>query len=307
MLTSTRRLRSADDDPTCVRTRLESLFRRAAPATGDPPGTPDSPDESGVPSRPATHGGRSASGSPGPAGPAPAGADRGVGLLTGSLAGRWPNARIDPGRRGILALLAVALAVAVLVGALVWRARPAVEPAPTSLVARSDPTAPTGRTGPTNSDPAPTATPGDRIVVAVVGRVRHPGIVTLTRGARVIDAIRAAGGLSPGADPGLLNLARRLGDGEQVVVDVPTPGAMVAAGSEVRGAQPDGAASGGMVNLNTATAAELVALPGIGPVTAQRILDWRSAHGQFTSVAQLGQVSGIGPAKLAQIRGRVTV
>lgn len=297
MLTSTRRLRSADDDPTCVRTRLESLFRRAAPAIDDPPGTPDSPDESGVHSGPAAHGG-------------PAGADWGVGLLTRSLSGRWPTARIDPGRRGILALLAVALAVAVLVGVLVWRARPAVEPVPASLVGHSDPTVPTGRTGPTgptSSGPMPTATPGDRIVVAVVGRVRHPGIVTLTPGARVIDAIRAAGGLSPGADPGLLNLARRLGDGEQVVVDVPAPGITVAAGSEVRGAQPSGTASGGMVNLNTATAAELVALPGIGPVTAQRILDWRSAHGRFASVAQLGQVSGIGPAKLAQIRGRVTV
>jgi competence protein ComEA len=150
------------------------------------------------------------------------------------------------------------------------------------------------------------------VVVAVAGRVRHPGVVRLPTGARVIDAVRAAGGALPRADLGLLNLARRLSDGELVVVGVPgvgVPGAPQGGppgGSPSSGASP-GTAETATVDLNAATAEQLDALPGVGPVLAQRIVEWRAAHGRFSSVAQLQEVDGIGAAKFAQLRDRVTV
>jgi competence protein ComEA len=139
-------------------------------------------------------------------------------------------------------------------------------------------------------------------VVSVVGQVAAPGLVTLPAGARVADAIAAAGGLLPEADPATVNGAAVLGDGQQIAVGVPgagpPAGATVAAGD---------APSGGLLDLNTATAAELDALPGIGPVLAQRIVDHRTASGPFTSVDQLDEVSGIGPAIFADLAQRVRV
>jgi competence protein ComEA len=140
------------------------------------------------------------------------------------------------------------------------------------------------------------------LVVSVVGRVRQPGLVTLVAGARVADAIAAAGGLLPGADAASVNLAAVVTDGQQIAVGV--PGAPGDAGGQTSSTGPGG---GAPVNLNSATAADLDALPGIGPVLAQRIVDYRLQQGSFTSIDQLDDVPGIGPALFAQLRKRVTV
>jgi competence protein ComEA len=237
---------------------------------------------------------------PDPAGSAPAGPGRDwlAGLVPTSLTG----ARLDPGRRATAALIAVAVAVAGVIAFLTWRSRPVAVTAPPvtsmSAVAAASP-APSSRS----------SAPAAPIVVAVSGRVRHPGVVRLAAGARVIDAVDAAGGPLPGADLGLLNLARRLTDGELVVVGLPTapaPAAAMPAGS----AQPPGTGvdpGGGVLDLNAATVEQLDGLPGVGPVLAQRIVDYRTAHGRFDSVDRLRDVSGIGDAKFAQLRDKVTV
>jgi competence protein ComEA len=124
-------------------------------------------------------------------------------------------------------------------------------------------------------------------------------VVGLPAGARVIDAIKAAGGLRRGASAGTLNLARRVVDGEQIAVGIdltPPPEAV-----------PSGAATGEPIDLNTASAAQLDQLPGVGPVLAQRIVDYRTRRGAFRSVDELRQVSGIGQAKFADIKSLVHV
>jgi competence protein ComEA len=148
------------------------------------------------------------------------------------------------------------------------------------------------------------------IVVDVVGKVRRPGIAVLPVGARVVDAVRAAGGVRRGVDPATVNMARLLSDGEQVVVGGPA-GAVGAAGTlgtpgTAAGSGP-APPSGGLVNLNTADQATLETLPGVGPVTAAAILEWRAQHGAFTSVDELLEVSGIGDATLAEIAPHVTL
>lgn len=153
------------------------------------------------------------------------------------------------------------------------------------------------------SPETPTATPGV-VVVDVAGKVRHPGVATLPLGSRVVDAIRKAGGVRRGVDLAGLNLARVLVDGEQVLVGVaPPPGVAASAAS----ASTAAAAPGQLVNLNTATLAGLEALPGVGPVTAQKILDWRTAHGSFSSVDELLEVDGIGEKTLADLAPYVTL
>jgi competence protein ComEA len=138
-----------------------------------------------------------------------------------------------------------------------------------------------------------------RVVVDVSGKVRRPGIAVLRSGARVVDAIRAAGGARPGVDLGALNLARVLTDGEQIVVGGPaTPVATSAAsGSPVTG----------LVDINTADETTLETLPEVGPVTAQSIITWRTEHGGFSSVDQLLEVDGIGDATLAKLTPYVTI
>jgi competence protein ComEA len=143
-----------------------------------------------------------------------------------------------------------------------------------------------------------------KVVVDVTGRVRHPGIQVLHQGARVVDAIRAAGGARPGVDLSALNLARLLSDGEQVVVGPGQPAVGAGAPASLPSAGPPVA---GLVNLNTADQTALESLPEVGPVTAQAILAWRTEHGGFTSVDQLLDVDGIGDATLAQLAPYVTV
>ena len=219
------------------------------------------------------------------------------------VVGRWTptglrEARTDPGRRGAVALVGVALLAALAVAVYVWHGRPqpqAIAPPPVATGA-----APTG--------PAASPTSGRSLVVAVSGKVRRPGVVTVPAGARVIDVLKAAGGPLPSADIGMLNLARRVADGELVTVGVPAP---APAGSGSAGeAPPAGDAAGGRtapIDLNTATLAELETLPGVGPVLAQRIVDWRTEHGEFATVDQLSDVPGIGDARLAQLRDLVQV
>jgi competence protein ComEA len=185
----------------------------------------------------------------------------------------------DIGRHGVRALAAFAVLLAAVAAILAWHGRPSVEPVAPALTA----------------GPSRTTAPST-IVVAVTGRVRHPGLVRLPAGSRVADAIDAAGGVLPGTDISSLNLARKLTDGELIAVGV--PGGSAAA---------DSADAGGLVNLNTASLAQLETLPGVGPVLAQRIVDYRDQHGGFTSVDQLRQVDGIGDAKFEQLKSRVTV
>jgi competence protein ComEA len=189
--------------------------------------------------------------------------------------GRW-----DPGRRGLVALGTVAAAAAVVAGCVLLRGRPQ-EVAPPAVVGRA----------------AASTAPGAVVVVDVDGKVRHPGIVRLPIGARVNDALRAAGGALPGASLVGLNLARKLADGEQVLV-----------GLEASTAAPGAVAGGaGSVDLNTADVTALDALPGIGPVLAQHIVDWRTEHGRFASIDQLREVPGIGESKFASLKAKVRV
>lgn len=233
-------------------------------------------------------------------------------------------AAVTPGGKAVAGLaLLVALAVAT---ALVttWVARPREEPvparrqplgAPMSLAAATG-----GGGGPATSSPEssaavpaglPAASTGPgRLLVHVAGAVRRPGLVQLPAGSRVADAVDAAGGPTARAQPASVNLARPLVDGEQVVVlrrGDPGAGSVASGQGPVPGAPAAPGAAGGPVDLNTATLEQLDGLPGIGPVLAQRILDWRTANGRFSSVDELGEVNGIGEVTLGELRQAVTV
>lgn len=152
--------------------------------------------------------------------------------------------------------------------------------------------------------PSASTSPTPTLLVHVLGEVRKPGVVRLPQGARVRDAIAAAGGLTKRAEPGALNLAAPVGDGAQLVIG------REGHDSEVRGVEPTGSGStgaGAVIDLNTATLTQLDTLPGVGPVTAQKILDWREEHTRFRSVAELQEVDGIGPKSYAEIAPHVRV
>lgn len=202
----------------------------------------------------------------------------------------------------VLAVAATALAAWIVVRLTGGGPPAAVELVPGSPVAASSVAAAGSGGSPSPGPASPGATPSDGLlVVHVIGEVRRPGLVRLPPGSRVADAVRAAGGLTHAGSSGGLNLARAVADGEQVVV---SPTAAAAPGPA--GAAGSGAA-GGRVDLNTATVADLDTLPGVGPVTAARILDWRAAHGRFASVDQLREVSGIGPRTFERLKPLVTV
>lgn len=210
--------------------------------------------------------------------------DPSAGVVAGEgVVGRLGGAvtAFDPGRPGLRVLAVVALVVGLVAAGVAWWSRPDPEPVAPRLAG----TAP---------EAVVTSAPVE-LVVAVSGKVHRPGLVRLPPGARVADAIEAAGGALPEAELDQLNLARKVTDGELIAVGVPPP------------PDPAGAPGGGPLNLNTATAAQLETLPGIGPALAQRIIDYRTAHGPFTSVGQLREVPGIGEARFAELEPLVTV
>ncbi|MFD6568240.1 helix-hairpin-helix domain-containing protein [Micromonospora profundi] len=198
----------------------------------------------------------------------------------------------DPGRRGVRALAVVAALVVLAAAGWAWRSRPHAEVV----------TPPGGDVASVSPAGDASASGAGELVVAVAGKVRKPGLVRLPAGSRVADAVQAAGGPLPGVDVALLNPARKVTDGELIVVGVtPPPVPAGAAGPET------GGAPGGPLNLNTATLAQLDALPGVGPVLAQRILAYRDQHGGFKGVGDLRQVDGIGDARYEQLKDLVTV
>ena len=142
-------------------------------------------------------------------------------------------------------------------------------------------------------------------LVHVAGAVRHPGVYKLHDGDRVKDAVARAGGARAGADVNAINLAAKVADGQQVVV--PRRGAAAPAAADATAGAGAGEAGAAQppVSLNSATAAQLDTLDGVGPATAQKILDWRREHGGFRSIDDLGEVPGIGPKRLAALRGKV--
>ncbi len=144
-----------------------------------------------------------------------------------------------------------------------------------------------------------TGLPSSRVVVDVVGAVRRPGLYRLAHGSRIADAVTRAGGATSKADLAQVNLAAPLADGEQVVVPKRLLGGAAGASATSPGA------SGGPVQLSTATLEQLDSLPGVGPVTAQKILDYRQKHGAFQSVDELDAVPGIGPKRLDQLHDLV--
>ncbi|MFB3737656.1 MAG: helix-hairpin-helix domain-containing protein [Candidatus Velamenicoccus archaeovorus] len=204
--------------------------------------------------------------------------------------------RLSSLSRAELLGLAVVLAVT-LGGAALWYLRSL----PSPVQVRSSVGAAAAAAASTSPSPEPPA-----ILVDVAGWVRNPGVYEFHEGDRVIDAIEAAGGARDGAMLEGLNLAAPLADGTQVLVPRRLPGQVpgaVAAGAASAGGTP----TGGPINVNTATAADLEALSGIGEVLAQRIVDYRTEHGPFASVDDLLDVSGIGDAILADIRDQITV
>jgi competence protein ComEA len=220
--------------------------------------------------------------------------------------------RADPGRAGLFALGAVAvIAVMVTVFTMMRDSAPPVASAklpPVQMVSSAKPT----------PSSAAAADPHEPVVVSVVGLVHKPGLVTVQAGARIADAVTAAGGTLDGADLIGLNMAQRVSDGQQIIVGIaPPPGQPAKLGSGVTApsggpsasAAPasQGVSPSAPVDLNTATVEQLDALPGIGPVTAAAIVAWRESNGRFTSVDQLGDVDGIGPARLEKLRNLVRV
>lgn len=231
-------------------------------------------------------------------------------------AGLLAKVRADPGRAGAIALAVIA-AVAVLITVFTM-----IGDRPAPVRSANLPAVEMVSTASPRADESAAAPGADQVVVSVVGLVHKPGLATLAPGSRIADALRAAGGALDGADTIGLNLARPLVDGEQIVVGLAPPSGPSILGSSVGVAPPAPEAPrtstaptgtgpapkpGEPVNLNTATVEQLDALPGVGPVTAAAIVAWREAHGKFTAVDQLGDVDGIGPARLEKLRALVRV
>jgi competence protein ComEA len=295
-------VRAANNPDEVVLARLRAVLAQPGAAVRASPPAPDAAPAGGLPVRGDVVDAAAPAPGAAPARGLPAGGDVVDAAVAGDdapaggpVAAAGPRARLgigafDPGRRGVRALAVVA-AVAVAVAAfLAWQARPRVEPAPAVAAAPA-----------VESTPTEAPSSGAVVVVAVAGKVRKPGLVRLPAGARVADALAAAGGVRPGVDAAMLNPARKVVDGELIVVGATPP----------PGAAGPAAAAGGVrqspLNLNTATLADLDTLPGVGPVLAQRIIDARAARGGFTAVSDLRRVSGIGNAKYEQLKDLVTV
>lgn len=228
--------------------------------------------------------------------------------------GGWlAKVRADPGRAGAIAIAAIA-AIAVLVTVFTLMRE---QPAP--VMSAKLPPVDMAATASRSPSPGPSTRPNQPVVVSVVGLVHTPGLVTLAPGARIADALKAAGGITDGADTVGLNMARQVDDGEQIVVGLAPVkgqpailGSSVSPGSAATGtpsatSRPTKGAPAALINLNTATVEQLDTLPGVGPVRAAAIVAWRNANGKFSSVDQLGEVDGIGPGRLEKLRPLVRV
>ncbi|WP_443059881.1 helix-hairpin-helix domain-containing protein [Streptomyces sp. NBC_00467] len=226
----------------------------------------------------------------------------------------WVQLRCGLEPRALAALAVVLVAAAVFAAQHFWVGRPETVRAP-ELVEQGAPAPATdSEPEPSPGPPVPSAAaPSGRIIIDVSGKVRRPGVLQLPAGSRVADALHAAGGVQPGTDLTALNRARVLVDGEQVVVGLPAqPGAAGAgagpAGGSIGGtggAGGPGAQPAGPVSLNSATAEQLDTLPGVGPVLAHHIIDYRTQHGGFRSVDELREVNGIGDRRFADLQNLV--
>lgn len=283
-----------DDDPWWApHTRLPGDDRdeRAEPPEQPPEQPPAEPAAVDVPV-PGRHAARRA--------PAP--------VAPGGWRGRWRGrVALTPWH---LTLVAIGVALA-LAAACWWVIRSDPTPQPVAPLASAEPLTSLSASPSQAATPQVLATPSGSagtVTVDVEGKVRRPGIAVLPDGSRVIDAIKAAGGAPRRRDLAGLNLAAVLTDGQQIVVGAspPAPGQPTSSGSTASGSDPP-ATPGTLVDLNTAGLDELDTLPGVGPVTAQSILDWRDENGGFTSVDELLEVDGIGPVTLAKLTPLVTV
>jgi competence protein ComEA len=209
----------------------------------------------------------------------------------------------------VVALVAVALTAAAVVA---WRTAGESTPVVPALSRHSAaplvPSAsasgpPTGATNGATTGAQKAAQGSGTVTVDVAGKVRRPGVRTLPMGSRVVDALERAGGPRGRIDLTGLNLARVLVDGEQILVGQPAAPGGIAAG--VASNAPPSA--GTLVNLNTATGEQLESLPGVGPVTAEKILAWRESHGAFSSVDELLEIDGIGEKTFAELAPLVTL
>ena len=228
----------------------------------------------------------------------------------------WPDRlallRSQPWFRPVAAGAGALLAVGVLV-AVGLSFLGAASPAPKLTLPRAEPgSAPvegTPATGGSATPPGAPATPPVTVTVHVAGQVASPGVYAVPAGGRVADAVVAAGGTASEADVEQLNLAARLSDGERIYVPKKgePPPVVVAPPAPAGGGTKAAGAPAGPVDLNTATAEQLEALPGVGPATSKAILTYRANHGRFRSVTELLEVPGIGPAKLEALRPLVKV
>ncbi|GAA3578955.1 hypothetical protein GCM10022197_40510 [Microlunatus spumicola] len=274
------------------------------------------------------------------------GEDEEDGVVRGGRGAAWPGVReAEPPAVGLddlevprrftrwhLGVVAAVLLVGLVWGGWSWvRSRPEAVAAPT-VQSSAGPGVPTAPAQPVPGQPSSGTAPGGAaggasasadpsasgLVVHVLGAVRHPGLVRLPAGARVQDAIKAAGGLRDDADPAQLNLAQPLEDGVQVVVgtrrhplgEVRAVGAAAGGGGSgggSTGGSASTAGSGAVVDLNRASVDQLDTLPGVGPVTAQKIVDWREQHGRFSAADELQEVDGIGPKTYARLAPHVRV
>ena len=220
--------------------------------------------------------------------------------------------RLDSLSRGELAGLIVAVVV-LLAGVGVWYSRSLPRPIDVATTAASQAPLPAPASPPASGVPfsSLSATPSTSATAAVLivdvdGAVRRPGVFRFEPGDRVIDAVERAGGALERADLTLLNLAAPLADGQQILV--PKEGAQASVAAPVGTGTTSGTATtGAPINVNTADEATLETLNGVGPVLAAAIVQYRTEHGPFTSVDQLDDVSGIGPATLEDLRPQVTV
>ncbi|WP_095046601.1 ComEA family DNA-binding protein [Streptomyces sp. WM6386] len=302
-----------------LRRRAEVMFadrvgERREAGTG-PPGI----DGGGVPGAGADGSGADADFGP-DAGPAPVGwadvppatGDRRVraGLALRERMPVWLQARCGLERRSVVALAVVLVVAAGFAVQHFWAGRTQAVRAPEVVAApfaeRSAQAGPGASAGAPNAVGSPVA----EIVVDVGGKVRDPGVHRLPAGSRVADALRAAGGVRPGTDTEGLNRARFLIDGEQVVVGGPAapgvgPGGTAGGGPVGSAGSVPGAGPAAPVSLNTATVDQLDTLPGVGPVLARHIVDYRTQHGGFRSVDELREVNGIGERRFADLRNLV--